>query len=273
MEPSKIVALLGLGVLLVLGSLLLRVLTGGKHEIKTIDLVFLIVPLLVVAIATGKIKGLDLFGVKADLSALWTQAATARIEAQVAPAAAVSVQDAVQVVEMASKGGASELQRLIGRRIEALAFRLGHGGYYGPAIRTYFEALSGSSYLEVIVVEQPDGRLFGLYNAADLIGYLKVTGEPGYQDLQRLLNSGNAAAQAELRKLPGFAGADLAVTASTSKRDALARMERTRTARLPVVDGAGRFVGTVDRSQLTASLLLTVTDKIEARQEGTAPSR
>ena len=38
------------------------------------------------------------------------------------------------------------------------------------------------------------------------------------------------------------------------------------TARLPVVDGAGRFVGTVDRSQLTASLLLTVTDKLEARR-------
>ena len=47
---------------------------GGKYEVKTIDLVFLVIPLLLVALATGKLKGLDMFGVKADLSALWAEA-------------------------------------------------------------------------------------------------------------------------------------------------------------------------------------------------------
>jgi CBS domain-containing protein len=265
MDPSMIVTLLVLGVVLVLGSLLLRVFTGGKYEIKTIDLVFLIIPLLTVALATGKIKGLDMFGVRADLSALWSEVANTKIEKQVAPSATASVQDAVSMVEMAGKGGVNELQRMIERKVEALQFKLGYGGYYGPAIKAYFDALSGSSYLRVVVIDHPDGGLFGIYDAADLIGYLRVGGEQGYAQFQRLLNAGNAAAQAELAKLPGFVGADQAVTISTSKRDALARMEAVKTDSLPVVNEQKRFVGTVGRNKLTASLILAVTDRLEGR--------
>jgi CBS domain-containing protein len=265
MPTSTITLLLALGAALVVGSFLVRVLSSGKHEIKTIDLVFLVVPLLLVGLATGKLKGVDMFGVKADLSELWTAAAQAKIAKQVAPAASVTVQDVVQVVEMATKGGAQELQRLIERRTEALEFKLGHGGYYAPAIRTYLEALSGTSYLRVIVVDKPDGTLFGAYSAPDLLGYLRVAGSEGYERLQRLLNSGSDTATAELATLPGFVGAGDAVTATTSKRDALARMEKLDADSLPVVDEQGRFAGTVERTKLTASLILAVTDKVEGQ--------
>src|SRR2546422_5192133 len=146
-----IIVLLTLGIVLVVSSLLLRVLSDGKYEIKTIDLVFLIIPLLVAALATGKLKGLDLFGVKADLSALWAEAAQTKIEVQGGPAPA-PVQDIVHVMEMASKGGINELQQLIKRNIEALEFKLGVSGYYGPATKTYFEPLSGSSHLRTVLV-------------------------------------------------------------------------------------------------------------------------
>ncbi|MDZ7380080.1 MAG: hypothetical protein ONB06_12135 [candidate division KSB1 bacterium] len=265
MSTSAIIALLTLGAVLVVGSLLLRVFSGGRYEIKTTDLVFLVIPLLVVALATGKLKGIDIFGVKADLSELWAAAVQTKIAGQVAPAVPATVQDVVQVVELGTKGGIQELRRLIERKIQALEFKLGHSGYYGPAIKTYFEALSGSSSLRVIVVDKPDGKLFGMYDAADLIGYLRVAGEQGYEQFQKLLNSGSEAARAELAKLPGFVGADHAVTAVTSKRDALARMEQLNIDILPVVDEQRRFVGTVERAKLTASLILAVTDKLENR--------
>jgi CBS domain-containing protein len=265
MSTSKVIALLTLGAALVVGSLLLRILSSGRHEIKTIDLVFLVIPLLVAALAAGKLKGIDIFGVKADLSELWAAAAQTKIAGQVAPATPATVQDVVQVVELASKGGMQELQRLIERRIEALEFKFGHGGYYGPAIKTYFEALSGSSSLRVVVVDKPDGTLFGMYDAADLIGYLRVAGEQGYEQFQRLLNSGSEEARADLTRLPGFVSATHAVTATTSKRDALARMEQLNTDSLPVVDEQQHFAGTVERAKLTASLILAVTDKLEGR--------
>ena len=263
MQASTILLLLIAGAVLVACSLLLRVFSAGKYEIKTIDLVFLIIPLLVVALATGKLKGIDMFGVKADLSELLADAAQGRIKEQVAPAKQLTVQDAVQVVQMAGKGGVQELRVLIEQRIEALELRLGHGGYDSEALKTYFEALSGSSYLRVVVVNQPNGKLFGMFNASNLISYLRVAGDSGYHQLRQLLNSNDAASWAELSKLPGFVGAQSAVASSTSRRDALERMEQLRTDSLPVINAEGFFMGTVERSKLTASLILAVTQRLE----------
>jgi len=264
MSTAMIATLLSVGAILVIASLFLRVQSGGRYEFKTGDLVFLVIPLLLVSLATGKIKGLDLFGVKADLSALWVEAAQAKIEKQVAPAASASVQDVVHIMEMGAKGGTPDLQRLLQRRVEALEFRLGFG-YNGSAIQAYFDALSGSSQLRSIVVNNQDGTQFGMYLAGDLIGYLRVTREQGYAELGQRLNRGDETSRAELRKLPGFVGAEHAVTASTSKRESLARMEQLNVDSLPVVDNGRRFVGTVDRGKVTASLILAVTDKVENR--------
>jgi hypothetical protein len=265
MSRLSILLLLLLGVVLVVGSVLLRIFTGGKHEIKTVDLVFLVIPLLLAALATGRLKGFDLFGVKADLSALWTAAAQTSIESQVGPTPPATVQDIVQVVEMASKGEINELSRLVERKTAALEFKLGAGNYYGPAIQTYLEALAGSATLRTLVVDYPDGTLFGTYNAAELIGYLRVAGGPGYAQFQQLLNRGDVAAQKTLSTWPGFVGAAQAVTPDTTKREALARLEQLNVDSLPVVNKESHFIGTIDRSKLTASLLLVVTDKLEGR--------
>ena len=268
MDTWKITALLAAGVILAIVALLLRVRSDGKYEIKTVDLALLIIPLLLVALGTGKLTGLDLFGVKADLSALWSAAAQTNIKAQVAPARTASVQDVVNVMEMATKGGPSELQRLLERRLQALEFRIGNGGYYGPAIRTYFEALSGSSQLRSVVIDNPDGTLFGMYIANDLISYLKVAGDQGYDQFQQLLNSDSVSTREALTKMPGFVSAQHAVNSTTSKRDALARMEQLNTDSLPVLDDKHHFVGTVERGKLTSSLILSVTDKLEGRNAG-----
>ena len=57
MTQAMIIQLLVVGGVLVIASLLLRVISGGKYEVKTIDLVFLVIPLLLVALATGKLAG------------------------------------------------------------------------------------------------------------------------------------------------------------------------------------------------------------------------
>ena len=263
MSQWTIVALLLLGVVLVVTSLLVRTRSAGQYEVKAIDLVFLVIPLLVVGIATGRLKGLDLFGVKADLSSLWAEAARADITSQIAKSTPATVADVVQVVEMAQKGGVRELQRLIAKKIDALEFSLGSGRYYGPAIQTYFDALSGTSQLHAIIVSDADGKLFAMYRAPDLIGWLRVTGNQGYEQLEGWLNRGNESDRSELAQLPGYVGVDAALQAETSKREALARMERLNVDLLPVVDAQGRFVGTVGRAKLTAGIILAVSEKLQ----------
>jgi CBS domain-containing protein len=266
MNKSQIITLLLIGVGLLVGSVLLRIFSKGKYEMKTIDLVFIIVPLLFVGLATGKLHRLDLFGVKADLSELWIKAAGTQIEQQIAMVPVSPVEDAIEMIETAEKRGVDEIPRLIEQRTQALAFRLGMGGYYWPAIKQYFDALYGSSYLRYVVINHSDGTLYGMYNAADLIAYLRTLGEIGYETFQSMLNRGDERAKDWLARLPGFVLSERAVTAETSKRDALQVMEEFKLDSLPVSDSAGRFIGTVERAKLTTSLILAVTRKLSAEQ-------
>ena len=262
------IVLLIFGAVLAGASLLLRSLTAGKYAIQTVDLIFLVIPLLVVALATGKLRSLDFFGLKADFSDLWAAVGRTEIRNQVSELTPATRQDAVDVdiLERARKSSLEDLPQLIAHQPEVLEFKLGHGNYGGEAIAEYFKALSGR--LRIVVVNDQGDKLFGIYNAPDLISSLRFSeGEEGesYRLLAYLLNAGNQEARSTLATLPGFVGADNAVTEATSKRDALAKMEELDTDILPVVNEEGRFIGTVRRAKLTAGLILAVTNELEGR--------
>lgn len=268
MSKLAVTALLIVGVILALVSFLLRSLSGGKYELTTSDLAFFVVPLAIAALATGRITGLDLYGLKMDFSAEWIGAANAEVSRVVTAAPPATVADAVQVFEAGQKGGMRDLQRLMESKADALEFQLGHGGYHGPAIQAYFDALSGSSQLRVVVITEQDRRLFGIFNASDLISALRVAGDDGYRQFENRLNKADEVARKKLAATPGFLAAEHAIEMGTSKRDALARMESIGTDTLPVVNAQRAFAGTVTRSKLTASLILAVTDRIEGREPG-----
>jgi hypothetical protein len=261
MTPQLLLVLLTFGAVLAIASLLLRSLTKG-FEVQTIDLIFLIIPLLLVALATGNIKSLDIFGLKADFSFsdLWSEAAHTEIRNQISDS---TLLDSMDELATAAEGSLQDLrQRLIGRQIEALVFKLGYDGYSGEAVKKYFEALSDS--LRVVLVNDPEGKLFAFYNVPDLIRSLGSS-EVKYRDLAQWLSNENQEDRSELAKLPGFVGADNAVKANTPKRDALMAMEKLNTDILPVVTEEGHFIGTVGRSKLTAGLILAVSAQLEDR--------
>ncbi len=265
MEKWQVVVWLLVGFGLFVTAVLLRARYGNKFELKTIDLVLIIVPLLFVLLISGKLKVLDAFGVKADFSELFADAAGAKIEQQVTDTSSPGVDEVVHMLEMASKGGVHEIPRLIEKKTEALLFRLGHGGYYGPAIQQYFDALYASSYLQYLIILNQEGKLFGIYDALDLAVYFRTEGKQAYKNFASWLNQPSTSSQRELARLPGFVAADQAVARELSKREVLKRMDNLRVDSLPVVDKAGNFVGTVERSQLTASLILEVADRLEQK--------
>ncbi|MBD3223448.1 MAG: hypothetical protein GF313_01860 [Caldithrix sp.] len=262
MPTSRIVLLLLIGIALLIGSILLRVISKGKYEIKTIDLVFIIIPLLFAGLISGKIKGLDIFGIKTDFSDLFNAAANQRIEQQVSSVPVSPVSDAVEMIEAGEKRGLEEIPRLIEQKTEALAFQLAYGGYYGRAIKEYLNDLYGSSYLKYVIINNPDGTLFGMYNAVDLIAYLRTMGDSGYDRFERMLNDGDSRARAWLARTPGFIPVDEAVDVTMSKRNALKNMEKSGLTVLPVINEQNKFIGTINREQLTTSLILTVTNNI-----------
>jgi len=265
MEKWHVVILLLAGLGLLVTAVLVRARYGEKYQLKTIDLVLIIVPLLFVLLITGKVKVLDAFGIKADFSELFSDAAGANIEQQVGDTSSPSVDEVVNMLEMAAKGGVREIPQLVQKKTEALIFRLGHGGYYGPAIQQYFDALYASSYLQYLIVLNQEGKLFGIYNALDLAVYFRTEGEQAYNNFASWLNRTSDSSQRELTRLPGFVNAEQAVARELSKHEVLKKMNTLRVDNLPVVDDAGFFVGTVERSQLTASLILEVADRLEPK--------
>ncbi|OGQ98599.1 MAG: hypothetical protein A2521_14765 [Deltaproteobacteria bacterium RIFOXYD12_FULL_57_12] len=271
MEKWQVVALLAAGLGLLLVAVLMRARFGDKYELKTVDLVLIIMPLLLVLLANGKLKVLDAFGVKADFSELFAKAAGKNIKQQVAASGSPGVDEVVRMLEMSAKGGVHEIPNLVEKKTEALVFRLGHGGYYGPA-QQYFDALYASSFLQYLIILKNDGKLFGVYNALDLAVYFRTEGERAYRDFASWLNQSGESAQRDLRRLPGFISAEQAVAREQSKRDVLRRMDGLRVNSLPVVDASGSFVGTVERSQLTASMILEVVDRLEGTTAPAAPN-
>ena len=257
------ILLLAGGVLFIL-SIFLRVKTGGKYEIKMIDLTLVLIPLLFWLLGTGKIQKFAVGGVEFETAQAFIGAAEAPIEEQVALTLPLSIEDVVESVERGAKAGVSQIPRLIKKKTEALEFRLGHGGYWGPAIQEYFESLDAYAFLRYAIIHEQDGTLFGVFEAKALLRYFREQGERTYHNFARYLNSPNEESRQQLKDLPGFIPGEYAVTPSANKRFVLEQMEKLKMETIPVVDSNRQFIGMVDRSQLTASLIIDVAKKLES---------
>jgi signal-transduction protein with cAMP-binding, CBS, and nucleotidyltransferase domain len=104
----------------------------------------------------------------------------------------------------------------------------------------------------------------------DARSLLAALEDPGsgetFQDFATLLNHGSDADRHKLAQLPDFVPAEDAVTKQSDKRDVLTRMEKSGRDWLPVVSANGQLDGIVERSRLTASMILDVTNQLQAAQ-------
>lgn len=263
MSSIAIIILLLAGFILFILSVALRARTGGKYEIKTIDLVLVLVPLFFWLIGTGKIQKIAIGGVEFETAQAFIGASEEPIEAQVSRTLPVTIDKVVQTVERAMKGGVDRIPKLIERKTEALEFGLGHGGYWGPAIQKYFESLGAYTFLRYAIIHQQNGTLFGVFDARDLLRYFREKGQKAYRDFALYLNTADELSFQSLKSLPGFIPGEYAVTSDLNKRLVLEKMEKLNRESLPVVDSNRKFVGMVDRTRLTASLIIDVAEKLE----------
>ncbi|HEU0223460.1 MAG TPA: hypothetical protein VFR34_14785, partial [Paracoccaceae bacterium] len=124
----------------------------------------------------------------------------------------------------------------------------------------------------VLIVDQ-EQRLFGYFEADALHRVLDPENQvqlmrdyggdddnlPGDADVGRwrefaeMLNAGD---RGWLAGLPGFVSAEDAVKAEWTSLDALAHMVEGRAEQMPAVDEGGRLAGMVDRTLLTAQVVL-----------------
>ena len=237
-------------VLLVVGLTILRARTGSKFEIRTSDVALALVPVALWMLFTGKVQEFAVGDVK--IVTAIREASASPIKNQVTP---LPVAD----VRIDPKLGVDQIPELLRRKTEALSFRFGHGGYYGPAIAEYLDRLAQSPSFRYVVISLPDGKFAGMIDARQLAALLAGADRRAADAFASHLNRNDYDA---ILKLPGVIAQDKAIKKSTDKRQALMQMDAMDVQTLPVVDDAGKFVGVVDRSKLTASILIEIAQKV-----------
>jgi hypothetical protein len=228
---------------------------NDKLEIKSGDAVVAVLPVAMFLLVTGKIQRFEMGELKIETA--FARASTSAITPQIAPLSGLPSEP----LNTDPKRGIDEIPRLIEKRTQGLLFRLGQGNYYGPAIMEYLTLLTRQPFLRYIVIDNEDRSFFAMADARGLVELL-TSERPPYtaNDFARWLNLPDKAA---LKRLPGFLSSDDAVTDEADKRQALQRMESLNVDTLPVIAKNKSFVGTVNRSRLTASLILDVANGIK----------
>jgi hypothetical protein len=251
-------ALVAIGAFIVIVAMLvlLRNKTGNKLEIKNSDIVLALVPVALWLFLTGKIQEFTFGDLK--IVAAIKAASNSPVASQVSELSKLPVEN----LEMAAKGGVDLIPQLIEKKSEALIFRTGHGGYYGPAIQKYYQDLSQYPYFRYTIINNNDGSFFGIADGRQMAADFKDL--DGMEKANRFAYWLNGSNTSELERLPGFISRQQALNKTSDKRHALRLMDSLDVQTLPVIDESGRFAGMVDRAKLSASMLIDIADKLES---------
>lgn len=228
-----------------------------RFEVKPADIVVAVLPIVVFLLVTGKLQKFEIGEGGVKIETAFVKASTSAIVSQVTPLTGLPSVP----IRLDPKRGVEEIPKLIARKTEGLLFRLGHGGYWGPAIKEYFRLLARQPFLKYLIIENPDGTFFAMSDARELTGLFQAERPPySASDFAEWLNAANREA---LARLPGFIASQHSVTKEADKSQTLRKMEALNLSTLPVVDNQRHFVGIVNQSRLTASLLIDVAENLE----------
>lgn len=252
----KVVLSIGGFILILAGLVFLRA-KYSRFEVKPTDVVIAILPIVVFLLVSGKLQTFEIgeSGVKVETA--FVQASDSAIVSQVTPLTGLPSEP----IRLDEKGGVGQIPQLIESETEGLRFVLGSGNYYGPAIEEYLIRLTRHPSLKYLVIQNSDGTFFALADARELAEMFEA-GDASYTpaDLAQWLNEPDTE---ELRRLPGYLSSEKAVNEETDKGEALRRMEDLNVDTLPVINEDDHFAGIVNRSRLTASLLIDVKEELE----------
>ena len=243
--------------LLLVFLVLLRTVTRNRFEIKNSDIFLALIPVALGLVLSGRIKELTVGDLK--IVPAVTKATKSPIKAQVTALP-------VEAVRAEPKAGLRKIPQLVKKGTQALSFQLGYGGYQGFAIQEYLERLTRYPFFEYVVIIKPDSRFFGLFDARQLSDLLRnpdhrIRGEelPSFGRFAEWLTLSKIA---KIEALPGFVGKSHAVKKTMNKHDALQHMEKLDVQTLPVVNDDGHLAGILERSKLSASILIDIAERL-----------
>jgi CBS domain-containing protein len=205
----------------------------------------LVTPLLVYAIASGKVQE---FTAPGGWGAKFREIAQEHVK----PGATLGIADVTQRLELIEKGGLDALPMLQASlpkdRAIALTFLLGPHGYNPDAAIKYIQALLLADSEMTVVILDPDRRFVAMTEGRTLLTLLQAP------DLgRRIVGALNGNDRGFLLTVPGFHTST--INATDSNTVALERMRNQNAREIAVVDGDNHPTGVVKRDDIVARLL------------------
>ncbi len=249
-----VITALAIFIVIIAIMILLRIKVLKNTEIKQTDILIAIIPVILWLLLTGKITEFEFGDLKVQTAFL--EASTSPITRQITP-----LKLPVRSLSMDPKRGVEQIPRLIESRTEALLFELGYGRYYGPAIEEYLIQLCDYSFFKYIIIVDAQQKFVGLVDAKQLNATF-TSSNPGFnsRDFANWINNNQTNA---LLRLPGLIMSENAIRKEMNKQTVLEKMEILNIDLLPVINEENKFVGIIERSRLTASLIIEVANKVK----------
>jgi len=246
--------------LIILGLLIYLRSRVSTLEIKLPDIIVAVLPVMIFLIVSGKLSKFELSESGLKIETAITEAAQTKISGL---EVAVGLEKLpTQHLSTETKGGTSEIPKLINQKTEALSFHLGYSGYNGYAIREYLTRLTAKPFLKYLIFLDENGKFFGISPASQFANQ-DLSSDKHYYDLASWLVNNDTRALAA--SVPGLITRDEALSQSDSRSQALEKMMKLKADSLPVLDAEGNLAGMVDRSSVTSSLLLEIAANIEKK--------
>jgi hypothetical protein len=255
------------GIALIAGLLALRAKTGNRFEIKPLDIIIAIIPVLAFFVASGKLEKAIIPGIlEIDVT-------------DIVPQKLTFSETGVTVDKSWEQGGifmSFSPEESMEKNIMECPMK--DISYTEKFIETYFKFFPALRY---VFITDREGDFVGIYEAQKLYLYLFPKGdiyEPKdneyyrqkikyeeekkrwLHDFAKALNDGNVD---YLRGLKGFVSKREAIRSTHDVKEAFVRMERTGSDFLPVIDEKNRLEGVVERSEVLATLLSDIMKSIE----------
>jgi hypothetical protein len=248
--------------LVLIATLVIKYCTDGQMQITTNDMLVTAIAAVLMLFVTGRISEFGVGSQGLTVKAAIIAATKKRIARHIAPLP-------VETLQMSEKVEEAGIERFIKQLTPALYFVLGSNRYFEITIERYLDQLTRLPFFRFVILltSDTDKTLFGMIDARKLLAQLR---DPAsgitVAEFTTVVNHGGPGAEARLKHLAGFVSCSAAVTSDVDQRGALKKMEELRTDWLPVVE-ASRLTGIVERSRLTASLILDVADQLDGSAE------
>ena len=261
------ITIISLGVFLSLVLVLsfLRIKSAGRFTVETREIVAAVVVVGLFLFVSGEIKEIAFGDVR--LVREIKKAADKLVKENVADQQVDTLTKETVMydeTESQAKGPVTRIPKLIETKAEALSFQLRSQYYVAAAVAKYIEELTKAPFLKYLVFNDRQGEFIGMADAREIARqFHSKDGRLTPENLTNYIKEGRIE---KLRDLPGYIGAEEALSSKLSTREALSKMLEKNFEKLPVIDDTKHFVGIAYRTQLMGKILMALAPADESMQ-------